>query len=176
LSFGNVTVGGTSALTGTISASSASVTVSSAGTGSSEFVLSGITLPTTLSGGQSAGFTVTFKPQTSGTANANLTFTSNATNAPTTQSLTGVGVAPVHSVTLAWGASTSSNITGYNIYRGTVSGGPYSAVNTSLNTTTSFTDNNVSGGATYYYVVTAVDSSSTESSYSNQATASVPTP
>jgi len=65
---------------------------------------------------------------------------------------------------------------GYNIYRGTVSGGPYSQINTALDTTTSDTDNNVAAGQTYYYVVTAVDSSGTESTYSNQTTAVIPTP
>ena len=103
LNFGNVTVGSHKALTGTLSASSASVTVSSASINSSEFVLSGITLPATLTAGQSAGFTVTFTPQATGSASASLTFTSNATNAPTTQSLTGSGTAATHSVSRSCG-------------------------------------------------------------------------
>lgn len=174
LSFGNVTVGTNAALNGTLTASSASVTISSASTNSSEFVLSGITLPTTLSAGQSAAFKVTFAPQASGTATASLTFTSNATNVPTTQSLTGSGTAATHSVSLTWNAS--SGAAGYNVYRGGVSGGPYAIVNTSLDALTSYTDTTVSAGTTYYYVVTAVDSSSNESGYSNQATAAVPSP
>jgi hypothetical protein len=176
LNFGNVTVGSSSALTGSLTASSAPVTVSSASTGSSEFVLSGINLPTTLAAGQSAGFTVTFTPSAAGTANATLSFTSNATNAPTKQSLSGTGIAPAHNVALTWNASTSSNVVGYNVYRGTVSGGPYSRINSSLDASTSYTDNTVAAGTTYYYVVTAVDSSSDESGYSNQTTANVPTP
>ena len=32
----------------------------------------------------------------------------------------------LHTVTLKWTASTSSNVVGYNVYRGTTSGGPYS--------------------------------------------------
>jgi hypothetical protein len=86
--------------------------------------------------------------------------------------LTGSGIA--HSVSLTWTASTSPNVTAYKVYRGAVSGGPYSLVS-SLGATTSFTDNNVASGQTYYYVVTASDSSS-ESSYSNQAQAVVPVP
>lgn len=172
--FGNVTVGSSAALNGTVTASSASVTISSAGTNSSEFTLSGITLPTTLTAGQSAGFTVTFRPQATGTATASLTFSSNATNAPTTQSLTGSGTAAAHSVSLTW--SASSGAVGYNIYRGGVSGGPYSMINAALDASTSYTDSSVAAGTTYYYVVTAVDSSSNESGYSNQATAVVPSP
>jgi hypothetical protein len=174
LNFGSVKVGSSSALTGTLSASAAPVTVSSASTGSSEFTLSGIALPVTLAAGQSTGFTVTFKPTASGTATAAVTFSSNATNAPTTQSVTGTGTAPVHSVALTWNAS--SGAVGYNIYRSGVSGGPYTIINPSLNASTSYTDTAVSAGSTYYYVVTSVDSSANESGYSNQATAAVPSP
>jgi hypothetical protein len=174
LSFGSVAVGSSSALTGTLSASGASVTVSSGSSNSGEFTLSGITLPTTLTAGQSVGFKVTFAPQATGAASAKLTFTSNATNGPTTQSLSGSGTAPAHSVSLAW--SASSGAVGYNIYRGSVTGGPYTMINPSLNTSTSYSDTTVAAGTTYYYVVTAVDSSSNESAYSNQAKAVVPSP
>ena len=37
-----------------------------------------------------------------------------------------------------------------------------------------YTDASVQNGSTYYYVTTAVDSSGTESSYSNEAQAIVP--
>jgi fibronectin type 3 domain-containing protein len=38
----------------------------------------------------------------------------------------------------------------------------------------SYADSNVQSGQTYYYVATAVDSSGTESVYSNEVTAIVP--
>jgi len=41
---------------------------------------------------------------------------------------------------------------------------------------TTYTDSTVQAGVTYFYVVTAVDSSGNESVYSNQASATVPTP
>lgn len=130
----------------------------------------------TLTAGQSAPFTLKFTPQVSGTASSTITFTSNATNSPVTQALSGTGAAaPQHSVSLAWTASTST-VAGYNVYRGTQSGGPYAVINGSTDTSTTYTDSSVQAGQTYYYVVTAVDGSGTESVNSNQAQAVVPTP
>jgi len=82
----------------------------------------------------------------------------------------------VHSVSLNWTASTSSNVTGYHVYRGTVSNGPYTKLTTSPVSLTSYTDYSVQSGKTYYYVTTAVDSTANESIYSNEAPAVVPIP
>jgi fibronectin type 3 domain-containing protein len=60
-------------------------------------------------------------------------------------------------VTVTWTAV--SGATGYNVKRATVNGGPYSNVNTSPVTATSFTDTGRTNGTTYYYVVTAVNAS-----------------
>jgi len=80
-----------------------------------------------------------------------------------------------HIVDLSWNLSTSPNITGYNVYRGTSYAGPYSKINSGgLVASSLYTDSNVSSGYTYYYVVTAVDSSGAESGYSNQTQAVVP--
>jgi len=81
-----------------------------------------------------------------------------------------------HSVSLSWTASTSSNIAGYNIYRGNTSGGPYTQINSGLVTATSYLDAAVTAGQTYYYVATAVDTSNNQSSYSGEAQATVPSP
>jgi hypothetical protein len=78
-----------------------------------------------------------------------------------------------HSVTLNWTSSASSNLTNYKIYRGGVSGGPYTPLAT-LGLVTTYTDNNVQAGQTYYYVATAVNSSGQESAYSTEASAAVP--
>jgi hypothetical protein len=175
LSFGNVVVGSNSALNGSLTASGASVTVNSASLNNAEFVLSGISLPETLSAGQSAAFTVTFTPQASGATSASLSFSSNAPNSPTVQTMTGTGTAPTqHTVDLTW--SAASGAVGYNIYCSTVSGGPYTMINTSLDSTTSYTDSSVVSGTTYYYVATTVDSESEESGYSTQVQAVIPTP
>jgi len=79
-----------------------------------------------------------------------------------------------HSASLNWTASTSSNVTGYNVYRATQSGGPYTKLTSSPVVGTSYTDVTVQAGQTYYYVTTAVDSGGNESVYSNEATAVVP--
>ena len=80
-----------------------------------------------------------------------------------------------HYVALSWTGDTSS-VAGYNVYRGTVSGGPYSLVNSALIVGVSYSDATVVAGQTYYYVTTAVSSGGTESAYSNQASATVPRP
>jgi centrosomal CEP192-like protein/ASPM-SPD-2-Hydin domain-containing protein len=174
LNFGDVIVGKSSSLSGTIAAAGANVTVTSADNTNSEFLLTGLSFPFTLAAGQSVSYTVAFAPQASGTASGTLSFASNATNLPTETS-TGTGIAPPqHSVALSW--SETSPVVGYNVYRGTTSGGPYTPINSALDPTTAYTDNAVSAGQTYYYVTTAVDGSGSESGYSNQVQAVVPTP
>ncbi|HXJ91311.1 MAG TPA: fibronectin type III domain-containing protein [Terriglobia bacterium] len=83
--------------------------------------------------------------------------------------------APSHSVTLTWTASTTSGVTGYNVYRSTTTGGPYTKLTSTAVTGTSYTDSSVTAGSTYYYVATALVGTS-ESGYSTQASATVPTP
>ena len=175
LSFGNVAVGSSASLNGSLNASGASVTVTSASLSNGEFVLSGISLPATIPAGQSATFTVIFTPGASGGASASLSFSSNAANSPAVQSMTGTGAAPApHTVDLTW--NSSNNAVGYNVYRSTVSGGPYSMINTSLDGTTAYTDSTVSSSQTYYYVATTVDGNSNESGYSTETQAVIPTP
>jgi HYDIN/CFA65/VesB family protein/ASPM-SPD-2-Hydin domain-containing protein len=175
LSFGSVVVGSSSSLKGSLTASGASVTVTTDSLGTGEFVLSGISLPATISTGQSAPFTVTFTPQSSGAASASLSFASNASNSPAPESITGTGTAPTqHTVDLAWTAS--ADVVGYNVYRSTVSGTQYTMINSSLDSSTAYNDSTVVSGQTYYYVVTAVNASSQESGYSNQVQAVIPNP
>ncbi len=172
--FGSVTVGTSKTQAGTLSASGSGVSVSAATVTNAEFSLSGITFPLTIAAGQSVPFTRTFTPQTSGSASAIGSFTSNASNSPA-QTLTGTGAAPPqHRVDLSWNGT--STVVGYNVYRGSQSGGPYTKINSALDANTTYTDSSVQAGQTYYYVTTAVDSSGAESSYSNQIQASVPSP
>jgi Abnormal spindle-like microcephaly-assoc'd, ASPM-SPD-2-Hydin len=173
--FGSVTDGTSSSQPGSLSASVANVTVTSASLNNSEFSLSGISFPVTIAPGQSVPFTLTFAPQTAGATNGVLSFTSNASNAPT-ETLTGNGVAPPpHNASLSW-TDGGSGITGYNVYRGSVSGGPYVKINSALDAIAAYTDDSVLAGQTYYYVTTAVDGSGGESGYSNEAKAVIPSP
>lgn len=174
MNFGNIAVGNNASQSGSLTAGSTGITVSSASWNGAGYSVSGITFPVTIPGGQSVPFTVTFAPQAAGLSTGKVSFTSNATNSPGSESLSGSGVMQ-HSVALSWIASPST-IMGYNVYRGTQTGGPYTRVNASVQPTTSFSDTSVVAGATYFYVVTAVDSNSQESPFSNEANAVVPTP
>jgi hypothetical protein len=124
-----------------------------------------------------------------GLANGSYTITPSSTGyllAPASQNVTvnGVNVTGVnftatpvvtHSVALSWNASTST-VSGYNVYRSTVSGAQYAKLNPSLVPGLAFTDTTVVSGSgiTYYYVTTAVDSSGGESIPSNEVPAKVP--
>ena len=175
MSFGSVTIGTMQTQSGSLTASGGSVTVSSSSSSNSAFTLGGFTLPMMLAAGQSLPFTVTFAPTATGMSSANISFfTSNSTSALETAS--GSGATIQHNVDLSWNASTSTTISGYNVYRGTVSGGPYSRINSALDSALSYIDSTVQSGQTYYYVTTAIDSSGVESSYSSQVQALIPFP
>jgi len=135
--------------------------------------VSGISLPVTIQAGQRLPFNVTFSPLVTGTETATLTITSNALPSTATESLSGSGTpAPTHSVNLSWNASTSSGISGYNIYRAVYAGscGRLSKINSVLNTGTLYTDSTVVDGTSYCYAATTVSSTNQESGYSNIVT------
>jgi hypothetical protein len=75
---------------------------------------------------------------------------------------------------LSWTASTPGSVSGYNVYRSTVSGTSYSKINSSLVTGLTYTDSTVQSGQTYYFVTTAVGPDGNESLDSNEAKAVVP--
>lgn len=182
MSFGSLAVGTTKSATGTLTASGSSIVISSAGTNSAEYTMSGITLPLTLAAGKTASFTLTFKPQSAGSAPATASFINNSGNSTLNVSLSGTGTStggtgstPTHSVSLTWKASTSS-VAGYNVYRGTKTGGPYTKLNSVTDTATIYADSTVQAGATYFYVATAVSASGMESATSNEVKTIVPTP
>ncbi len=170
LPLGSVVVGTTGTASGTLTAAGSSVKVSALSSNNSAFTVGGLSLPVTIPAGNSAAFTVTFSPQTTGAVTAALTFTSNAQSSTTVETLTGTGTAaPVHSINLSWSASTSSNVSGYNIYRAAYAGtcGSFAKINSLLNTGTLYTDSAVVDGATYCYATTAVNTSNEQSGYSN---------
>jgi hypothetical protein len=176
LSFGNVTTGTSSAsqnvtITDT---GNANVTISQITLNGSAYSMTGGSAPVTLTPSQNLILASQFDPTVTGSVSGSISMVSNATGSPATVSLSGTGVVPVqHSVALTWSASTST-VSGYNVYRGTVSGGPYTKINSSLVAILTYTDSTVQSGTTYYYVTTAVDSSGDESVYSNGASALIP--
>jgi hypothetical protein len=70
-------------------------------------------------------------------------------------------------------ASTGPTATGFNFYRGTMSGGPYGVLNVSPLPTPMFTDTTVAYSTTYYYVATALDTFG-ESPYSAESAITIP--
>lgn len=177
IAFGSVLVGSSASKAVTLTnTGTSSATISSASATGSGFTVSGLQFPLTLAAGASAAATVTFAPSGSGTNTGTASWVSNATNSPTTVALSGSGTSPTqHSVTLNWQASAST-VSGYHIYRSATTGGPYSILNSTLDSNLSYNDSTVQSGTTYYYVVTGVDSTGVESGYSNQVTVVVPSP
>jgi hypothetical protein len=155
----------------------ASITVSriSIGSGGSAYSVTSVPpVPFTLAPKQTAAVTVTFAPTVGGTATGQVSIVSSATDSPLVISLNGSGR---HWVSLNWAASDSPGIIGYNVYGGTVSGGPYIRL-FSLTSGTSYEDNDsgIVAGSTRYYVVTAVDRAGVEGSFSKEMRALIPTP
>jgi len=175
LSFGNVAVGNSVARNATLTASGSSVMVSSAAWSGEGYSVSGITFPVTITPGMSIPFTVTFAPPVAGTLSGSINFISDASNSAN-ESFSGFGEQPgqQHSVSLSWEPS-DSQVAGYNVYRGTQSGGPYPMkLNSSPQPDTIFTDATVESGQTYFYVATSMSTANVESGYSNETEARIP--
>ncbi|MFQ5428014.1 MAG: fibronectin type III domain-containing protein [Thermodesulfobacteriota bacterium] len=89
--------------------------------------------------------------------------------------------------TVDWTASTGSengnlfspasenDVVGYYVYRGTTSGGPYTKLNTTPVTSTTYADSTVAPGTTYYYTVKALDCALKESTVSSPEVTVMPT-
>lgn len=69
----------------------------------------------------------------------------------------------LHTVTLHWEPNNELDLAGYRIYRSTSIDGPYSELNTTPMTSTSYTDTDVADIVYYYYKLMAVDLSNNES-------------
>jgi hypothetical protein len=151
-----------------------------AGGGGATVTLSGAATATATATGSG---TYTF----TGLANGSYAVTPSRTGyafSPTSQSATVSGAnvtginfaatpAQAHTATASWTAS-SSVVSGYNVYRGTVSGGPYTKLNGSLVALLMYTDTTVQSGQTYFFVTTAVDGSGNESIFSTEVRAVIP--
>lgn len=165
-------VGQTYSISGTIipvaGGSGAAVTLSGTGSATTTTNSAGSYTFTGLSNGAytitPSNIGYTFSPANpsvtvNGSSLANVNFTATAQQA--------------HSVALSWNASTST-VSGYNIYRSTVSGTGYTKINSSVVPALAYIDSTVQNGTTYFYVSTALDSSGNESLYSNETRAIIP--
>ncbi len=176
INFGSVTVTSTATHSLTLSdTGGGDVTVSQVTVMGEDFSVTSSDLPLTLAPGQSTRLTVTFAPTVGGSATGTLTVASTATASPLTEALSGTGA---HVVDLSWTASSSSGVTGYNVYRSTTntSQSQFTLINTSPVVGTSFEDSNVTAGQTYYYKTTAIGPGGVESDFSSVASAKVPSP
>jgi len=176
LSFGNVAVGAfATANVSLVNTGNSSLTVQSISASGTGFSTRGVSSGTTIAPGQTAVLTVEFAPTKTVSATGTIAIFSNAGNGTTrTIPVTGTGVASTTGVQLNWTASTSAGVVGYNVYRSSVSGGPYTKIVSSLVIGTSYSDQTVQAGVVYYYVVTSEGENGIQSSYSNQVTASIP--
>ncbi len=130
------------------------------------------TLPNglTLTAGSGA---ISGTPTVSGTFNFTVKVSDSESPPATATAPLGITVS-ASSIFLSWDGSTSLGVIGYNAYRGTVSGGPYTKINSALISNTTYNDQAIQSGHTYYYVTTAVNNQGQESTYSNQASATAP--
>ncbi len=150
-----VTLTVTAAATFTLSASPASLSIMQGSQGTSTItstLSNGFNSSISLSAsGMPAGTTITFNPTTipaPGSGSSVMTITVAATTHMGTYpiTVTGNGGGVQQTVTLnltvtayvalSWTASGSPGVAGYNIYRGTTSGGPYTKMNSSLDPNT----------------------------------------
>ena len=79
-----------------------------------------------------------------------------------------------HEVSLSWNSSLSNGVIGYNVYRGNISGGPYTRLNSSVELGLLYEDFSVQSKLVYFYVVTAVGDNSEESLFSEEIKAEIP--
>lgn len=171
-----------STITATLTNSgNASLTVSAIsviGTNSGDFAISGgtCTSSTVLTPGAKCSISVIFTPATTSTESAAISITDDAVGSPHLMPLSGRGVAAgTNNVVVAWSASPSSNLIGYNVYRGTTNGGPYSLLTPTPICAGAYVDTQVTHSTTYYYVITSLGTnppySPTESLNSTQVSA-----
>src|SRR5271169_1139538 len=127
VSFGQVATGTSSTIPVVLTNDrSWNVTLSALQTTGSGFSMSGPTLPLILSAGQTVTVSVTFAPPAAGTDGGSLFVSGPGLAIP----LTGTGTSTQYSVNLSW--NSSSDVVGYNVYRGSTVNGTYSKINSTL--------------------------------------------
>jgi hypothetical protein len=176
LNFGSEAVGGSQLLTVSLkNTGNSPVMVSGISVSNPDFTTGGGVSGAALAAGQSATLDVRFDPKTATAHSGTVIISSNATNSPVAIVVTGTGVSgTTHSVILSWGASSSSGIVGYYVYRSTTSGSGFARLVTSPLSGLKYTDGSVQSGKTYYYEASAVNSAGQESAHTPEAMVVIP--
>jgi len=119
LALGNVLIGTSGSLPFTITNSGATtISVSQVAVSGAGFSVSGFSGGASLSAGQTLSLTAAFSPTTSGPATGAISIVSNASNSPSTISLSGTGVQPLISATpssLSFGSVLVGNSQSQNV-------------------------------------------------------------
>jgi hypothetical protein len=154
------------------STGTAALTVNSAAVSGTGFSISGATFPATVNPGQSIALQVQFDPTKAGTFTGQLSIASNASSASIPLSGTGAS----HQVELNWNppAATADPVVAYNVYRAPSGNSSFARVNSSPDSSPTYTDGTVQSGTAYDYKVTSLDSAGRESSPSNKISIAVP--
>jgi predicted phage tail protein len=152
------------------------VTIQKLSFSNSVFSDSSVSLPVTLSRGQSLNVKVSAHPASTAQQGA-LTITSTGNNPTVSLSETATTKKPPsHSVTLTWGApaSGSDSVDSYQISRAVSGSTKYSVVGTATADSTTYTDTSVQAGQTYVYEIRPVDQEGTAGSPSSTITLAIP--
>ncbi|HKO17385.1 MAG TPA: choice-of-anchor D domain-containing protein [Acidobacteriaceae bacterium] len=177
ISFGTVSLNSPSTQTVLLTSSGTSpVTISAGGVSGGGFSISGLTFPVTLNPGATATLNVQFDPTVSGSVTGQVVLTANTAGGGATIALSGTGQSNSYQVDLVWTAPSSSTdpVVGYNVYRAASGSSSYQRLNSTVETATTYADNNVANSTSYTYYVTSVDASGNESSPSPAYSAAIP--
>ena len=152
------------------------VTLTSVTFSNSAFFGSSVSLPATLSSGQSITGQVSARPQSTAQTG---TLTIGSTAGTFTVSLNETATTPApasHSVNLSWNAPSSGSdpVDSYQVNRAVAGSTQYSTVGTTTAASTVFTDTSVTNGQSYVYEVRSVDDQGTASGPSNTVTLAIP--
>ena len=115
-------------------------------------------------------FTATDSASNTDAAQATVTVVDNSLPGPPAAFM---ATASHQRVDLDWADNGEEDLEGYDVYRSTTSGGPYTKI-VSLLLASGYTDIPLTNGITYYYVVVAVDVNSNQSLRSVEASATPP--
>jgi hypothetical protein len=152
------------------------ITIRSLSFSNGTFFAPAISLPVTLSSGQSVAGQVSAHPQSTAQTG---TLTIGTDVGTFTVSLSETAItkaAAAHSVNLTWKAPSSNSdaVDSYQVERAASGSSQYAVVGTTTAASTAFTDSSVTSGQTYVYAVRSVDDTGNASSPSNTVTLAIP--